>query len=150
MKSIKPLLFGGPGSSTLLGDVGLAIARVGIGMLLAWNHGYGKVWGEQGFGPSDKFIAGVTQLGFPAPTLFAWCAALTEFLGAILLALGLLTRPVAAILCFNMAVAAFGTHLHQGLSKQEPALMYLLPFAMFALVGAGRISVDHLIRGNRA
>jgi putative oxidoreductase len=149
MKSLKSWLFAGPGGATLWGDVGLAILRIGLGLMLAFLHGKSKIWGAEGFGPSDGFVAGVAKLGFPAPTFFAWCAALTEFLGALLLAVGLLTRPVALILAFNMAVAAFGTHLHDPFAKKEAALMYLLPFLLFGFIGAGRFSVDHLIRGKR-
>jgi putative oxidoreductase len=151
--NLKALLFGGPGSSTALGDVGLAVLRVGTGLLMAFGHGLGKLWGEHGLGPSAGFISGVQKLGFPAPTFFAWCAGLTEFLGAILLAVGFCTRPIALILCFNMAVAAFGTHLRDPIfgrgGSKEMALLYLLPFLLFALIGAGRVSVDHLIRGRR-
>src|SRR5262245_1337026 len=101
---LKSFLFSGPGTMSLAGDIGLTILRIGVGGLMMWNHGRGKLWGQEGFGPSERFISGVAALNFPAPTFFAWCAALTEFLGAILLMMGLLTRPVAWILCFNMAV----------------------------------------------
>jgi putative oxidoreductase len=152
--NLKAMLLGGPGSSTLLGDIGLAILRLGVGLLMAFGHGLGKLWDEHGFGPPQRFIEGVGNLHFPAPTFFAWCAALAEFLGAILLAVGLCTRPVALILSFNMAVAAFGTHLRdpivtQGGRSKEMALLYLLPFLLFALIGAGRVSLDHMLRGKR-
>jgi putative oxidoreductase len=149
MKSLKPLLFGGPGGASRFADIGLAIVRVSVGLMLALGHGKSKVFGEAGFGPSAGFVSGVEKLGFPAPTFFAWCAALTEFLGSLLLAVGLCTRPIALILSFNMAVAAFGTHLHDPFAKKEMALLYLLPFLLFAFTGGGRISVDQAIRGQR-
>jgi putative oxidoreductase len=109
------------------------------------------VWGKDGLGPSDQFIGGVAGLGFPAPTAFAWAAALTEFVGALLLAAGLLTRPVALAVAFNMAVAAFGVHLHDpivasgGGRSKEMALLYMAPAILFLLAGAGRYSLDALI-----
>jgi putative oxidoreductase len=147
---LKQILFGGAGGATLVSDIGLAMFRISIGLMMAIGHGKGKMWGAQGFGPSERFVTSVTNLGFPAPTFFAWCAALAEFLGGLLLAAGVLTRPVALVLCFNMAVAAFGSHAGQGFAKQEPALLYLLAFVLFAFTGAGRFSADQLIRGQRA
>lgn len=53
-------------------------------------------------------------LGLPAPLLFAWTAALTEFLGGIALLLGLGVRLVALPLLFVMAVAAVSAHWQYG------------------------------------
>jgi putative oxidoreductase len=120
--------------------------------MMGFGHGMSKVWGPGRFGPPSQLVEGVDHLGFPFPVLFAWCAALTEFLGALLLAAGLLTRPAALALSFNMFVAAFMAHRSdpffamQGPSK-EPALLYLLPFLLFVFTGAGRFSADRLIRG---
>ena len=148
---IKTLLFGGSGACNALGDLALAIVRVSIGLLLAFGHGKSKLFHDGPFGPPEQLIKGTAALGFPAPTFFAWCAALAEFVGAILLALGLFTRPVAAILVFNMAVAAFGVHLHdpivaQGGRSKEMALLYFLPFFLFMFTGAGHFSADGMIR----
>jgi putative oxidoreductase len=153
--AVKNLLFGGPGTSSTAGDVGLFILRVGVGLLIGLGHGMSKIWSNGHLGVYDQFIAGVGKMGFPAPTLFAWFSALAEFLGGILLALGLLTRPAAAFLAFNMCVAAFIAHkdapivANSGAAK-ESALLYLLPALAFMMIGAGRVSVDHLIRGGRS
>src|SRR5690348_4456218 len=70
---------------------------------------------------------------------------------AALAVMRLLTRPAAAVLAFNMAVAAFITLLHapfvssQGPSK-EAALLYLLPALLLLAIGAGRYSFDFLWR----
>lgn len=148
--TLMQTVFGGCGAGSAAGDLGIAILRVGIGVFIAY-HGHGKVWNDEGFGPTTQFVEFVGTMGFPVPVLFAWMAALTEFVGGALIVLGLLTRPVALALAFNMAVAAFLAHRSaplfatgQGASK-EPALLYLLPFVFFVLAGAGRISVDHLI-----
>ena len=152
MNAIKSFLFGGPGGATRMADVGLLITRVMVGLLLAFGHGLGKVWTKDGLGPSAGFVKGVENLGFPAPTAFAWAAALTEFVGGILLAAGLLTRPAALALAFNMVVAAFGQHLgdpffpaKRGEPAKELALLYMAPGILFLLAGAGRYSLDALI-----
>ena len=154
MKStMKNLLFGGAGSASRAGDVGLLLIRL-VGLLLAIGHGMSKIFGEGRFGPPDQLVAGVEKMGFPMPTAFAWAAALAEFVGGILIALGLLTRPAALALAFNMAVAAFVAHggdpLFMGTgAAKEPALLYLIPFAALALTGAGRYSIDRLIAARR-
>ena len=56
-------------------DAGLLILRVFAGLSLALAHGLGKL------PPSDRFIAGAAEMGFPLPALFAWAAALPESLG---------------------------------------------------------------------
>ena len=152
MNKLLRILTSGPGGATPIADFGLMLARVATGGIMAYAHGRGKVWNEEGFGPPGYLIKGVTEMGFPVPTAFAWAAALTEFLGGILLALGLFTRPAALALTFNMAVAAFVAHAKDpwfstgsGAAK-EPALMFLIPFAMFLFTGAGRFSIDALLR----
>ncbi len=150
MNMLKTILFGGHGAATKFGEIGLTLLRVAFGLGMAIGHGYGKVFHANGFGPDQDFISGTEALGFPAPTLFAWMAALTEFVGALLLAAGLLTRPAAFFLAGNMAVAAFVAHKSDSLfgapPNKEYALLYQIPFAMFIFTGAGRYSVDALLR----
>jgi putative oxidoreductase len=151
--SVRNVLFGGPGSTTAAGDLGLAILRIGVGLMLGLGHGLGKIWTNGHIGVPEQLVGGVAKMGFPAPTFFAWMSVLAELLGGLLLAQGLLTRPAAFFMAFNMAVAAFVAHkgapiVSGGGVSKEPALLYLLPSLCFMLVGAGRYSVDHLIRGS--
>jgi len=53
-------------------------------------------------------------LGLPAPTLMAWLAGITEFVGGILLVPGIAVRWVAVPLMFTMAVAAGTAHWEKG------------------------------------
>lgn len=144
--AIKNVLFGGAGTATRFGDVGLLILRAGTGILMAYAHGFSKVFSNGSIGVPDQLVSGVKSMGFPAPTAFAWMAALTEFLGGILLALGLMTRPVALALTFTMAVAAFVMHAKDPLDVKEMALLYMLGFQLFIFTGAGRFSVDRFLR----
>jgi putative oxidoreductase len=62
--------------------------------------------------------------------------------GALLLAVGLLTRPAGAAVAFTMLV---GISLHlRGGQTPELALLYLLPAVSLALTGPGRYSLDSL------
>lgn len=83
-------------------DAGLVVLRLAAGAIFIYA-GYGKLFG--GYPGMNAFAGMVGALGFPAPTFFAYCAALTEFFGGIALVLGLGTPIVAALLAFVMFIA---------------------------------------------
>ena len=120
-------------------NVGLLILRVFTGAALL-THGWGKMFGGLG-----GFIENVGKMGFPAPTAMGFLAAFAESFGAILLAIGLLTRPAAFLIAATMAGAALKVHGGQGFSGQEMAWLYFFPALFFLLQGAGQWSVDRLI-----
>ncbi len=92
--------------------------------------------------PQDGFIGRVGGLGFPVPLLFAWLAALAEFAGGLLLAIGLLTRPVAALIVFHFLAVIFIAHAGDLLDARELGIMFGLTAFLLALTGPGRYSVD--------
>ncbi len=77
-----------------------------------WVAGSTKISGIDGtiawFGNPDW------GLGLPYPALLAYLAAYTEFIGAILLALGLATRWISVPLMVTMLVAIFAVHWGNG------------------------------------
>src|SRR5688572_8733463 len=101
---MKHLLFGGPGGATSLADVGLLIGRVGAGAMMAFGHGLGKIKHPSGMAPY------LERLNVPLPVASAWMAAIAEFVGGLLLAAGLLTRPAAALIGVTMLVAVSTAH----------------------------------------
>lgn len=113
-----------------------ALIRVTAGLSLAYAHGLPKL--QRGV---ESFAAGVANLGFPAPLFFAWCATLTELVGGVLLALGLLTRPMGALAAFTMAVALF-QHRADPFRSMELPLLYFMIFVGAALGGSGRYGLD--------
>jgi putative oxidoreductase len=127
----------------LLTDVGLAILRVFSGLALALAHGWGKM------PPSDGFVSMVGGMGFPAPVLFAWLAALAEFGGGLLIALGLLTRPVSLFVAGHFAIVAFIAHAGDPFGRRELGLFFLCSALLFLLAGPGRYSLDAML-GRRA
>jgi putative oxidoreductase len=148
-------------SKSFLNDVALLVLRLsGLGLALA--HGYGKVV-ALATGRGDGFIAGVESLGFPLPGLFAWAAALAEFLGGLCVALGVGTRVAAAFAAVTMFVAAFLRHhalQHllvalgvmsaseekvRSWGNPEMALVYLLVFTTLVLTGGGQLSLDRVL-----
>lgn len=91
------------------------------------------------------------SMGIPFPTLSAYMTASTELAGVVLLALGLFTRLISIPLMVVMIVAIVAVHLPHGFSAGdngfEIPLYYLLFLALFASLGAGKLSLDHLLFG---
>ena len=134
------LLFGGVDIRSKAANVGLMLLRVYAGLSLAFAHGIGKV------PPSERFIAGVANLGFPMPSLFAWAAGCSELLGGVFLAIGFMTRPAAFFVAFTMGVAGLITHAADPYGRKEKAFLYMFIAIVYLLVGAGRYAVDGFIK----
>lgn len=140
------------GLQSKLHDVGLLLIRVLPGVVFTY-HGAQKVFGAFG-GPGIEGFAGwLASMNVPMPTVSAWAAALTEFLGGVALILGLGVRLVGLPLTVTMLVAAFMVH-GKAFSAQNNGMEYPLTLAFvaagLALTGAGRISLDALIRPRKS
>ena len=86
------------------------------------------------------------NLPFGFAIFFAWSAGLAEFLGGILLALGLATRLSSLSIMTTMAVAIFIWHAGDPFAKIELASAYLIASFVIFLVGSGSFSLDRLIQ----
>ena len=84
---------------------------------------------------------------FPAQM---WWAGILELAGGALIFLGLFTRPVAFLLCGEMAVAYFQGHFPHGFwpvkNGGEPAVLYCFIFLFLCAAGAGPLSLDRIVR----
>jgi len=80
-----------------------------------------------------------------------WIAAIIEFFGGALLALGLFTRPVALLAAILMLMAYLSAHLawFPTLNNGELAAMYFVVFLALFAQGAGRISLDAMLFNKR-
>lgn len=121
-------------------DLGLLIFRIFVGLSMALVHGLGKI------PPNDQLIGGVGSMGFPVPVAFAWLAALSECVGGFLIATGLFTRYASLFLGITMAVAGFVVHASDPFNVKELAFMYLAACVLFVFTGAGRFSLDRILR----
>lgn len=80
-------------------------------------------------------------------------AGLLELVGGALLVAGLFTRPVAFILCGEMAFAYFMAHASRGyawfplMNGGDAAVLYCFIFLFLAAAGGGSWSLDRIFRG---
>ena len=137
---LKRVLFCGETGLSLPANAGLTLLRIFAGVSLLMSHGMGKI------PPSEGFINGTANIGFPVPTFFAWAAALSESLGGAFLALGLFTRVSSFFIACVMATALLGVHRHDPFGKQELAFLYFFIAIAHLLMGAGDWSLDRFLR----
>jgi putative oxidoreductase len=90
------------------------------------------------------------SLGIPYPTLNAYLATGTEAAGVVLLTLGLATRWISVPLSITMVVAITTVHYTNGFNAGdngfEIPLYYLIMLFSLFVYGAGKFSLDFLIR----
>jgi putative oxidoreductase len=136
-------------------DLAALILRAAAGAIFI-PHGWSKLAGEAGAGAFAADIAA----NYNIPAFLGYLAAYSEVVGAALLIVGLLTRLDALLLAATMFVATFIVQLPDALYGVEPGAIKTFvalraietPLALFAicvsllLTGAGRISLDHLLR----
>jgi putative oxidoreductase len=90
-----------------------------------------------GMPPNGGTASLMTQIGF---------GGLLEFVGGLLLLVGLFTRPVAFVLAGEMAVAYFQFHMPNGFwpvaNGGVAAVLYCFVWLYFSAAGAGPWSID--------
>jgi putative oxidoreductase len=127
-------------------DLGLMILRIVVGALFA-GHGAQKLFGVFGGGGLEGTAGMFENLGLRPSWLHARAAGTAEFMGGLLLALGLFTPFAAAVLIAVMTTAVITVHFPNGLWNTSKGYEYNLVMAAvaFALsgVGAGAWSLDN-------
>ncbi|ANP51538.1 putative oxidoreductase [Streptomyces griseochromogenes] len=129
-------------------DWGLLLIRLTFGLFMA-GHGAQKlfgIFGGDGLTATGRAFAG---LGYRPGKLFAVIGGLSEFLGGLGLALGLLTPLAAAALIgvmINAMATVTGAH---GLWDVDGGVEYNVCIAVVALavaaIGPGRFAVDRFL-----
>ncbi|MEN3039190.1 MAG: DoxX family protein [Candidatus Kryptonium sp.] len=128
-------------------DIVFSLFRFGSGLMLSYFHGLSKAKSAFGYfvkGNEWRFLNTVKDIGFPAPEFFALAATLSEFVGGILLAIGLFTRYSAIFIGITMAVAVY-RHLTTDM-RFELAALYFLIALVFVFKGGEGLSIDGLVR----
>jgi len=131
-------------SSRSLQPLGLLCLRVALGMIFL-THGYPKLT-RSPEALQQMFI----QHGLPAKLVYV--AGVLETFAGVLLMVGLFARPAALLLAIEMGIAIVKVHsVHGIMALNEYEFPLVLGAACLALatIGAGAISLDHLLFGER-
>ena len=111
-----------------------ALLRIVAGVAFA-QHGAQKLFGLLG----GTAVELASQRGV---------AGVIEFVGGLLIAVGLFTSPVAFLASGEMAVAYFQSHAPRGFwpiqNGGELAVLYCFIFLYFSAVGSGKLSIDSI------
>ncbi|MFJ3201165.1 DoxX family protein [Streptomyces sp. NPDC086989] len=135
-----------PAPSTSAQDAGLLLLRVVLGLTMA-GHGTQKLFGWFGGGGIDGTGQFFTASGYPAGDAMAVVAGLTETLGGLGLALGLLTPLAGAAVVGTMinAIAVHGAGSFFAPKGIEYELLLTVTAAAVALTGPGRYAADRFL-----
>jgi putative oxidoreductase len=126
-----------PGKDGGVRDLGLLVLRVGFSFSLIYAHGHGKFM---------RLLGGNTQ--FPDPLgvgsgVSLGLASFAEFICAIAVILGLMTRWASVPIIILFAVAYFMIHGDDPFGEKEKAFLFLVAYVAILLVGPGRFSLDN-------
>lgn len=120
-------------------DLGLLLLRIGAGGFMI-THGWGKLL---------KLVEGDMTFADPigvGPELSLILTVFAEVFCALLILVGLLTRFAAIPFAITMFTAVFIIHANDEFAKQEMGLMYLIMSLAILLMGAGRYSLDYMLK----
>lgn len=122
-------------------NIGLLILRLSIGFMLLL-HGISKV--ADGLSGLKGMLAGMGM-----PEFFAYGALVGEVVAPVLLIIGLLTRPAAAVVAFNMLVAVAMAHSAAIFSLTpmggwaiELPMLFFFPAVALIFTGGGKYIIS--------
>jgi putative oxidoreductase len=130
-------------------DLALLILRVGVGLTVA-AHGAQKLFGWFGGSGIPGFAGMLAQMRFSPARGWAWVAALAEFIGGLLVAVGFLSPIGSFAIIGQMLVVILAVHARNGFWNKDGGIEYPLLIALVALAlsvsDPGVFSLDRLFR----
>ena len=129
-------------STAMSASTGLLILRVFTGLSLFLKHGLEKL---TGYSTMVQHFPNPLHIGAHATLAFAL---LSDGICSVLVAVGLFTRPAAAIVLTNLLAAFFLVHHAAFFSDGHVELVwaYIAVFLSILVAGPGRFSVDARFR----
>lgn len=123
----------------LLEPYGYALMRVATGAIMS-VFGYSKLFGDG----MQRDIELFQKLGIEPAVLLAYFTSGLEFFGGLAIAVGFLTRPIAAMFLGELLVIVGLVMIPRG-TGYHLSVVWLGVFLFIALHGGGRISIDRLL-----
>lgn len=130
---------------SLFTETSYLILRFTFGIMMCYYHGWSKLlsdtsrWERLG-NTLTKWI-GLDALKIP----LGFMAAFSESIGALLIAIGLLTRPAAFLLGITMLVASSKKLSEAGVDGSELPILFLILSLVILLRGPGKYSLDNTL-----
>jgi len=125
-----------------LWDIVWLLLRLAAGLIVV-PHGMQKLFGMFGGGGLTGTAAFFDKIGYSPGNIWAPVVGSVEFFGGLLVAIGLFTRPAAALLAIQFI---FVSHFHLARGFFAPGiefpLLWLTVFVFFMIRGGGAMSVD--------
>ncbi len=124
-------------------DFGVLLLRLAFGFQLVKVSWKNALFPRENLPEFERYL---TSLGFPAPSVGVVLASYTEFLGGILLLLGLFMRWANALLIFNFTMALLFAHLaiNDNYGNTMPSLNLVAVNWFLLINGPGKYSLDAL------
>ena len=137
------------GTRDATASVGILALRVMIGLMMLIGHGIPKIQ-EYSTRKDMFYVPDFFPLKYMSPPISLMASITAEAGAAVLIILGLATRPAAFLMGFAMVVAVFGFHGSAPwfikpptvTDAKELGLLYLIPMIAVILSGAGAYSLD--------
>jgi len=129
-------------------DISLFILRFLPSYYMFINHGWSKIanpgvnyseWDRYGTFFTKHFGGFLDFANIP----FGFMASFSESVCAIMVLIGIITQPAAALISFTMLIAAL--HHITGTGPPESAWIYFSIFTAISILGPGRYSIDHFL-----
>lgn len=124
------------------GDAALLVLRLLVGGFLVWGVADNLFSAER----MREFAEFLDGFGFPAPQVMAPLSVWAQFAAGVAFILGALTRWAGIVCAVNFLVAVVMVDATGGIRAAFPAASLVVIGLTLATIGAGRFSVDRILR----
>jgi putative oxidoreductase len=121
-------------------NAGIFLVRVVTGVIIL-KYGL-QVFDKVQIGNYTQWLS---DIHFPLPRLMTYVGKATEFIGSILLIIGLFTRLSSIILVIDMLVVTFVMGKANLFGDEQGSFLLMLLFLTFLFIGAGKWSIDYYL-----